>query len=90
MKDRVERFDGVIYDDSELPAPKDPNSKSDSTDKQGDSVGSSSSDREIACQSEAKQRAGGATRLPTFSHPDGYNCVGCALERGGWDCGASG
>ena len=84
MKDRVERFDGVIYDDSEMPAPKDPDSKSDSTDKQSGSF----SDRNIACQEEARRKADGATSLPDFKHPSGFNCVGCAIEEGGWDCAA--
>ena len=86
LKDRVKRFDGVIHNDSELPAPKDASTN----DKLNTSGGSSSSDRDIACQEEAKSRANGATRLPTFQHSDGHNCVGCSLERGGWDCVASG
>lgn len=88
LKDRVERFDGVIHNDSDLPAPKDTSNQSNSN--RNTSGGSSNSDRSIACQEEAKDRANGASSLPTFPHPDGHNCVACRLERGGWDCLASG
>lgn len=78
----MERFDGIIHDDSELPAPKD-TSKSNGN---STSVNSSSSDKRIACQEEAKKRADGATKLPDFKHPSGFNCTLCAIEEGGWDC----
>ena len=89
MKDRVERFDGVIYDDSELPAPKDPESPNDTGKPSGANASSSSYvDKKIACQEEAERKANGADRLPAFKHPSGFNCNLCTLDEGGWDCAA--
>ena len=81
VKDRVERFDGVIHEDSELPAPKDAKNTNDPKDTENTkdlkvNTGSST-DRAIACQEEVLKRAKGATSEPPFKHPSGFNCV-CA------------
>ena len=85
VKDRVERFDGVIYDDSELPAPKDPEKAGENEKPLVSNSEGEVGDEEIACQEEVVKRANGATTMPIFRHPRGFNCI-CTHIEGRWNC----